>query len=119
MKRNQEIFVWDILKSIESVEKFTENITIEFFCSDREKQNAVIREFEIIGEAAKHVSAELKRKYPEILWPKMIGMRNRLIHEYFGLNLERIWKTAKEDLPMLKTQIAVVLDELNKNKLIK
>jgi uncharacterized protein with HEPN domain len=46
-------------------------------------------------------------------------MRNRLIHEYFGLNLERIWKTAKEDLPMLKTQIAVVLDELNKNKLIK
>lgn len=68
--------------------------------------DAVIRNFEIIGEAASHVPGEIKTKHPAVPWDKMKAMRNIMIHEYFGVDLETLWKTAKESLPALRKEIA-------------
>lgn len=119
MIKKPEIFLTHILESIDQIEKSTKNITVVYFRSDRDKQNSVIREFEIIGEAAKNIPAGFRRKYPQIPWARAIGMRNKLIHEYFGVDLGLIWKTVKEDFPRLKTQITEILAEINKGKLIK
>ncbi|NPU99812.1 MAG: DUF86 domain-containing protein [Brevinematales bacterium] len=77
----------------------------EEFNHDSKTQLAVTRLFEIIGEAAKHIPTEIKREFPEIHWKKMTAMRNIMIHEYFGINNEIIWKTVKEILPELKVQM--------------
>ena len=119
MIKKPEIFLTHIVESIDQVEKSTRDVTADFFKLDREKQNAVIREFEIIGEAAKNIPAAFRKKYPQIPWLKAMGMRNKLIHEYFGVDLGLIWNTAKEDLPRLKIQIKAILDEIDKDKLIK
>lgn len=79
----------------------------------------MVREYEIIGEAMKNIPAKFRKKYPQIPWQKAIGMRNKLIHEYFGVDFYLIWETTKRDLPKLKTQIKAILDEMNKNKLFK
>ena len=74
----------------------------------------MIRNLEIMGEAAKHIPESIQLKYKEIPWPQMKGIRNILIHEYFGVDIEVLWKTAHEDLPHLKIQIQTLLDELKK-----
>lgn len=76
-----------------------------------EKQGAVIRKIEIIGEAVKNVSDAIKEKYPEIPWIKIAGTRDKLIHGYFGVNIERIWFIVEKDLPELKRQIQKILNE--------
>lgn len=119
MIKNPEIFLNHILESVDQIEKSMQNITVEFFRSDREKQNAVIREYEIVGEAMKNIPAGFRRKYPQVPWARAMGMRNKLIHEYFGVDLGLIWKTTKEDLPRLRTEIEGILNEIKSNKLIK
>ena len=114
-----EIFLTHILESVEQIERTTQKLDVGSFRADREKQNAVVREYEIIGEAMKNIPAKFRKKYPQIPWQKAIGMRNKLIHEYFGVDLDLIWQTTKKDLPKLKSQIKAILDELNKNKLFK
>lgn len=68
-------------------------------------QSAVIRELEIIGEAAKNVSVETKSKHPDIPWKQMSGLRDKLIHDYFGVDLDAVWETVKRDLPVLKEKL--------------
>ena len=119
MIKKFEIFLTHILESIDQIEKSSQKMTVGLFRTNREKQNAVIREYEIIGEAMKNIPAGFRKKYPQVPWARAMGMRNKLIHEYFGVDLGLIWKTTKEDLPRLKIQIKAILDELNKNKLIK
>ena len=75
-------------------------------------QDAMIRNFEIIGEASNHISDETKDKYPDIKWHQLRGMRNFMSHEYFGVRLLTIWDTAINDIPLLKTQITVIITEL-------
>ena len=91
----------DILIAARKALKFLEGMTWEAFEQSDLHQSAVIRPLEIIGEAARRVSQQTRAAHPEIPWEQMIGMRNRLIHEYFRLNLAMVWETVQDDLPRL------------------
>ncbi len=84
----------------------------ESFFADRKTQDAVVRNLEIIGEAIKRVSARLKEAHPDIAWKPIAGMRDKLIHDYFGVNLQLVWDVVVRDLPELKKKIDVLLKDL-------
>jgi len=111
MKRDPKIFLKDILDSIERIEEYTEGKTKKEFLDDYEKQDAIMKRLEVIGEAAKNIPKEVKEKYPGILWKQVAGMRDVLIHGYFGVILERVWHTAIKDTPRLKKQIKKLLEK--------
>ncbi len=106
----------DIIESIEKIEKFTKNMTYEVFQNDDKTIFAVIRGLEIIGEASKKIPSTIRKNYPAIPWKLMSGMRDKLIHDYFGVNIKVIWQTAIEDVPPLKQSIKNILIDLEKQK---
>jgi len=91
----------DILECIVKIRRFTKGYTFDDFQGDEKTIDSVLRNQEIIGEAARHVPAEIKVQYPDLPWAEMLTMRNIVIHEYHGVNLQIIWQTVKEDLPPL------------------
>ncbi len=92
-KRGPELYISDIRDAIARVEDYTNGFIFETFRDDSKTIDAVIRNFEIMGEAAAHAPEEFKKQHPEIPWAKVIGMRNKVAHEYFGVDAEIIWKT--------------------------
>jgi uncharacterized protein with HEPN domain len=98
-----------ILQAIEFVEEFIAKADLKLFIKDYLLQSAVVRQFEIIGEAAGNTSEELKSKYPEVKWNEIKGFRNLLIHEYFRVDAIELWKTIEDDLPELKRQLKEIL----------
>jgi uncharacterized protein with HEPN domain len=112
MKRNNLIYIKDIMENMENVEKFSENINYEEFIKDKKINYAVVRCIEIIGEAAKQVSEEIRSKYPHVPWKEMAGMRDKVIHFYFGVNLEKVWLVVTRDIPKLKPEIQKILNEI-------
>jgi len=114
MKKNEKIFFRHILEAIERIEEFTKDFSKEEFMKSVKTQDAVIRRLEIIGEAAGNISNKIKNKYEEIPWKKIIGMRNILIHHYFGVDLDTVWVVIKKDLPKLKQKIKKILKEVEK-----
>jgi uncharacterized protein with HEPN domain len=102
----------DILESVADAKEYTKNISFDDFSKDRKTVKASIRCLEVIGEAANKIPPIIRNKYPAIPWDEIIGMRNRLIHEYFGVDLDIIWQTIKEDLPPLENSIKAILDDL-------
>ncbi len=109
MKKDPKIFLSHILESIKTIEKHTKKITKETFSKDITIQDAVIRRIEIIGEAVKNLPLNYKGKHSEIEWREIAGMRDKLIHEYFGVNLNVVWRTINKDIPQLKKQILELL----------
>jgi len=95
-------YINDILDSMARVEEFVCDMSYDDFSQEVKTQFAVVRAIEIIGEAAKKIPAPVREKYPKIPWRSITGMRDKVVHEYFGLNLEVIWKTVKEDIPAVK-----------------
>lgn len=112
MKKSSLIFIEHILENIEDIELFTKKISRRSFLSNKEKQNAVIRSLEIIGEAAKHIPQSIRKKYAKIPWREITGTRDKIIHHYFGVDLELIWKIVKESLPGLKKEMLIVRMDL-------
>ncbi|MHA2010140.1 MAG: HepT-like ribonuclease domain-containing protein [Promethearchaeota archaeon] len=95
------IYLKDINASIESIEKFIHGMTFDQFLNDDKTSSAVIRKFEIIGEASKSIPEEIKQKYPQIPWKDIAGMRDKLIHAYSKVDLNLVWRTIHKRLPEL------------------
>lgn len=112
MNRSEKLFFNDIIGSVDLVEEYISGKTFEDFSASSLLQDAVLRRIEIIGEAVKNISDETKNKHSGIPWKNIAGTRDVLTHEYFGVNLERIWKTAEEDLPLFKKQVLDLKGEL-------
>ncbi len=111
-KRDQKLFLEDILESIGRIEEYIESMSYDDFIDDRKTIDAVVRNLEIIGEAVKNLSDEIKRKYCEVNWKGIAGMRDKLIHAYFGVDPQIVWETVKVRIPELKIQIRKILEEL-------
>lgn len=111
MKKDIKIFLSHIIESIEAISAHTKKISKDRFSRDITIQDAVIRRIEIIGEAVKNLPADYKRRHFEIEWREIAGMRDKLIHEYFGVNMDVVWHTIKKDIPKLKKEILELLKE--------
>lgn len=99
------VFIKHILESIEAIEEFSKDLILEELSRNRLKKSAIIREIEVIGEAAKNISNDFTKKYPEIPWKNIIGTRDIMAHKYFGVNIEVVWKIITQDIPQLKKQV--------------
>ena len=110
MKKDSLIFIEHIFESIADVEEFTKNIkTKQEFFQTKIAYEAVVRKIEIIGEAVKNLPISFKNKYPYVLWKEIAGMRDKLIHHYFNVDLSRVWIAIKEEIPTLKKQIQEII----------
>jgi uncharacterized protein with HEPN domain len=110
MKKDYKLYLKDIAEAMESIEQFVKGISFDDFAKDDKTASAVIRKFEIIGEATKQIPDEIRQKYPTIPWKEMAGMRDRLIHFYSGVDYKLVWDTIKNRLPQVKPQIKKILD---------
>jgi len=109
MKKEPKIFLQHILESIEKIEEYAKNVTEKEFFDDYEKQDAIVKRLEIIGEAVKNLPDSLKNKHPNVPWKNIAGTRDILIHEYFGIDTDLIWEIVRKNIPRLKKQIIKIL----------
>ena len=109
--KSDHIFLSHVLGAIETIERYAAGIELAEFLSRSMIHDAVIRQLEIIGEAVKNVSGGAKAGQPEIRWKEIAGMRDRLIHGYFGVDLEAVWLTVRNDLPILKRTVFKMLSD--------
>ena len=111
MEKDDLIFIEHLLDSINKIEKYVQDITVHDFVDNELIQDAVIRNFEIIGEATKHLSESFRKMHSEIPWKKISGMRDILIHDYLGIDIYSVWKTIEKDLPELKKQLNAIVKD--------
>lgn len=112
MPRDYKIYLNDILASITKIEGYTKDVSFEEFSEDNMREDAIIRNLMTIGEAVKSVPKDIRSKSPEIEWEEMAGLRDILIHQYFGTDLETIWDIIKNNLPKLKKNINSLIKKL-------
>ena len=99
----------DVLEAIRRIEAYTKSVTYEGFLRDMQVQDAVVRNLEIIGEAVKKLDREFKKQHQEIDWKKIAGLRDRVIHDYFGVNWDIVWDVVRNKAPELKRQLERLL----------
>jgi uncharacterized protein with HEPN domain len=110
--RRDRHYLADILEAMQRIIAYTENLSYKQFLDDRLVQDAVLRNFQVIGEATKKVSTATRSTYPELPWREMAGMRNRIVHEYFGINQRVVWDVAVRDLPRLVPRVEEIIQQL-------
>ena len=108
-KKDDEIYLRHILEAISWVEEYLTNTTKKEFLDNHLVQDGVIRQVGIVGEAAKHLSSEFREKHKGMPWKDIAGMRDKLIHDYFGVDIEAVWETAMRDIPILKAKVTSIL----------
>ena len=111
MNKDPTVFLKHIVQCIRNIEEDTKHFSKEKFIASRTIQDAVIRNIEVIGEAVKYIPSEFKKRYGEIPWVDISGMRDKLIHGYFGIDLNIVWDVIIKDLSLLKKQILEILEE--------
>jgi len=110
-RRDWKLFVLDMVESIQKVQDYLGNYGYADFLSDGKTQDAVVRNLEIIGEAARQILPEIRQKYPEIPWGHLVALRNRLTHGYFGVDPEIVWDIVQNELPQVKAKLEWLLGE--------
>jgi len=116
MKHNQ-VFLKHILDEINFLTKETEGIKFEQFIKNEILKRACSRSLEIIGEAVKNLSLDFKKQYKEIEWKKIAGLRDKMIHDYFGVNWDIVWDVIKNQIPKLKEQVENILDKVDSERI--
>jgi uncharacterized protein with HEPN domain len=110
--RDFKLYIKDILTAMEAIEQFVQDLEFDKFVVDDKTASAVARKFEIIGEATKSVPEEIKQKYTQVPWKEMAGMRDKLIHFYFGIDYKLLWQTIKNRIPQIKPVIQQILQDM-------
>jgi len=116
MTRTVAVYVKDIIQNMVDAEAFIQGLSYETFSSDKKTFNAVVRSIEVIGEATKNIPDSVRSRYPDIPWKEMAGMRDKLIHFYFGVDPEAVWLTVKERIPGIRPIFELILMDLEKRK---
>lgn len=101
-----------IIEAISEIESYTQNVKLEEFLANSMMRFASVKQVEIIGEAASIITKETKNRFSDVEWSKIVGMRNVLVHEYFGIDAELVWQVIIEDIPILKSKIQQVINQL-------
>jgi len=114
MPRDYKAFINDILEAIHRIELYTSKLSVDEFSESQLYQDAVVRNLEIIGEAVKRLPNELIKKYPDIEWKKIAGLRDILVHAYFGIDIEIVWDIVQNKIPELKDQILLIKSKIKK-----
>jgi len=111
-KRSPKLLLEDILLSVSKIINYTQSLSFDEFVSDDKTIDAVIRNFEIIGEAANRLSDEIKNQYPSVDWYRLRGFRNRIVHDYMGIDYKIVWNIKENFLPLLTDEIKLIIEKL-------
>lgn len=117
MKKDDSVYLHHIIDAFALIEHYMDNVSHEEFLRNRLLQDGVIRQLEVMGEAARNISEDLRIEHPQIPWRQMIGLRNRMIHAYFNIDLQIIWEIVKGDIPDLKQKMKQLLDAISDESL--
>ncbi len=109
-KDRSELYLKDLMDSMDQVMTYVDGMTFNEFEKDKMRIDAVLRNIQIIGEAARNISEEIKEKYPDIPWRRMIGLRNIVVHAYFGVDLEMIWRISTVNIPETQPQLEMIVE---------
>jgi uncharacterized protein with HEPN domain len=111
--REWRLRIEDILESIHKIRRYVSGLSFDEFCADDKVVDAVVRNLEVIGEAARHIPPAIELRHPDLPWVEMRGMRNILVHEYFGVNLSILWHTTQQNLPPIIEKLDKILASEN------
>jgi uncharacterized protein with HEPN domain len=112
-KRDWTLFLQDMLDIIGKIGQYTSGMSYQEFLQDSRTQDAVVRNLEVLGEAARRIPPDIQERYPEIPWAQLVGLRNRLIHGYFLVDYGIVWEIVQDELPQLRRELEQIMQEVS------